>query len=223
MVDEADHNKILNQAARTVLKPFGLFQKGQSRTWIDDNGWFLILVEFQPSNWNKGSYLNVAIHFLWQQQDYMSFDYGGREGSFIQFTGDEKKFYDEVVSLAEKAKTIVTEYRKFMDIGFAKEQMVKHNTRSVSSELYNKMMICGMAKDGRAMKFYKQLLKEVQNSTLGYEIDICRELTEEVDEIIKDRDAFYDYIANKIALQRMFWHEKSSMKKLKPEFREYKK
>lgn len=59
-----DHNKQIRQIAGAVLKPQGLFQKGNSRIWIDDNGWFLILVEFQPGSWAGGSYLNVGIHYL---------------------------------------------------------------------------------------------------------------------------------------------------------------
>lgn len=215
MASETDHNKILNQAAKTVLKPLGLFQKGQSRMWIDDNGWFLILVGFQPSNWNKGTYLNVAIHYLWKHQDYLSFDYGGREGFFVEFKGDEGKFYDEVVSMSETAAAIVTEYRKFKEISFAKDKIIKKNVLSKSPhELYDKMMICGLAKDSRALKFYKKLLKEVEKSTLDYEIEIYRELTEEVGNFIHNTDEFYDYIVHKIAMQREFWRGKSSMKKL---------
>lgn len=50
-VREAD--QLIIRAARDVLKPMGLFQKGTSRIWIDDNGWFLILGEFQPSSWSQ--------------------------------------------------------------------------------------------------------------------------------------------------------------------------
>lgn len=156
MSTEINHNKIINQAARSVLKPLGLFQKGQSRTWIDDNGWFLIIVEFQPSNWAQGTYLNVAVHYLWAQIEYLSYDYGGREESFVPFIGDEGTFYDEVISLAEIAVTKVTEYRAFKDASYAKDQIIqKKNTASESHELYNKMMICGLVGDSMAMDFYK--------------------------------------------------------------------
>jgi len=39
------HEKIIIRTAKDMLAPMGLFQKGQSRTWIDDNGWFLTIVE----------------------------------------------------------------------------------------------------------------------------------------------------------------------------------
>lgn len=55
-----DHNKILNAAAREVLRPLGFRQRGRSRMWFEDRGWWLVLVEFQPSQWSRGSYLNVG-------------------------------------------------------------------------------------------------------------------------------------------------------------------
>lgn len=216
MSTEVNHNKIINQVARSVLKLLGLFQKGQSRIWIDDNGWFLTIVEFQPSNWDKGSYLNVAIHYLWEKKEYFSFDYGGRENEFVKFNNDEKKFYDDMTSLAEKAVLKVVEYRAFRDVAYAKEQILKKNaTASGSVKLYNNMMICGMNKENMALKFYEQLIKEVKDSTFSYEIEYHRELTEEISKVINNKDEFYNYITNKINLQRKFWNAKSSMKKLK--------
>lgn len=99
MNQEIDHNKIINKAAGDVLKPMGLFRKGQSRIWIDENDWFLIIVEFQPSNWDKGSYLNVAVNYLWSRKEYLSFDYGHRESAFVKCGKDEKLFYDECKAL----------------------------------------------------------------------------------------------------------------------------
>lgn len=217
MSGEINHNdKIINQAAKSVLKPMGLFQKGQSRVWIDDNDWFLIVVEFQPSNWDKGSYLNVAVNYLWNKQEYLSFDYGYRESAFVKFNNDEKAFYDDMASLAEKAAEKVKEYRKFRDIDYAKEKIIQRkNMATYSHELYHRMMICGLGKDKRALEFYRKLLEEVKNSTLVYEMAHYKELTEEVAKVICDADKFYDYILMKVNLQREFWRRKSSMKKLK--------
>jgi hypothetical protein len=41
------------------------------------------IVEFQPSGWSRGTYLNVAVMWLWDAKDYFSFDYGpGRVQAF---------------------------------------------------------------------------------------------------------------------------------------------
>ena len=58
------HDKIINMAAKKVLAPKGLFRQGMSRTWLDDNGYFVIFVVFDSGNWSKGSYLGVGIDFF---------------------------------------------------------------------------------------------------------------------------------------------------------------
>src|SRR5436309_1568598 len=77
-VAQPPHTKLLTAAARSVLRPLGLQQRGRSRLWLDDHGWWVVVVEFQPSGWSIGSYLNVGAMWLWFEKDYISFDYGSR-------------------------------------------------------------------------------------------------------------------------------------------------
>lgn len=70
--------RLVTRAARETLRPLGLRQRGRSRTWIDDRSWWLIVVEFQPSSWGLGSYLNVGVNWLWWAKDHISFDEGYR-------------------------------------------------------------------------------------------------------------------------------------------------
>src|SRR5690242_5082457 len=37
---ESEATKAVGRAAREVLRPLGLVQKGRSRTWLDDHGWW---------------------------------------------------------------------------------------------------------------------------------------------------------------------------------------
>ncbi len=210
-----NHNKIINQAVRSVLKKYGLFQKGQSRTWIDDNGWFLIIIEFQPSNWDKGTYLNVGINYLWAEKDYLSFDYGSREGEFVSYNDNPEEFYNSVVKLAEYAMTKVFEYRKFKDINYAKEKILLRNGYASSSfELYNRLMICGLSKDEKAKKFYNNLAYETSFAAQPFEVRYNEELTSEMSKLVNDPEQLSTYIRNKIINQRKFWNSKSSMKKI---------
>lgn len=214
-----DHNKILNKAAAEILKPFGMFQKGRSRIWIDDNGWFLIIVEFQPSGWDKGSYLNVAVNYLWERKDYISFDYGHRENAFVPFGGDEEKFYSNMLALAEKAKAKAEEYRLFRDIPYAKEKILNYKGHSsLSHQLYNKMMMCGLAKDPRTKRFFEELADSLKYSELGWEKAYFAELEENIAPIISDADKFREYIIGKVKAQREYWRGTYSMKKLKAEW-----
>jgi hypothetical protein len=86
----AAHNKLIAAAARTHLRPFGCTQKGRSRLWLLDRVWFVSLVEFQPSSFGKGLFLNVGAHFLWTQADELSFDLGYRVEEFSEYESDEQ-------------------------------------------------------------------------------------------------------------------------------------
>jgi len=80
----------------------GFLRKGRSRTWLADHGWWLVIVEFQPSGWSKGSYLNVGAHWLWSWSGHLSFDFGDRVGSFEAYEADEQ-FTLGAESLAKRA------------------------------------------------------------------------------------------------------------------------
>jgi hypothetical protein len=84
---EGEHGRILATAARAALTPLGFWQKGRSRIWLADRGFWLTVVEFQPSGWSKGSYLNVAAHWLWSTMpEVLSFDYMfERQNRFVEF------------------------------------------------------------------------------------------------------------------------------------------
>ena len=98
------HTKILNASAREVLRPLGVQQKGRSRFWYDDAKWYAIAIEFQPSGFVKGSYLNVGIHWLWYPQDHWSFDLGYREHELVAFENEDqfRKGAREFVQVAAK-------------------------------------------------------------------------------------------------------------------------
>jgi hypothetical protein len=90
------HSKLINAAARERLRPLGLVQEGRSRTWLDDQAWWLGIVEFQPSGWTRGSYLNVGVNWLWNVKDWHSFDFvyrvdePGRGQMFFEYERDEQ-------------------------------------------------------------------------------------------------------------------------------------
>lgn len=218
MPSDVDHNKLIKQAANLVLKPYGLFQKGSSRIWIDDNGWYLIVVEFQPSAWDKGSYLNVAIHYLWDEKDYLSFDYGHRVNSFVRFDGNETKFLSDMQSLAEIAMNKVMEYRQFRDLEYAKTAVLKSKATHIIHTLYQRMMICGLCRDKRALDCYNQLMQVLGGTDAAWASAYYSELSEKLAPIVGNSELLHSYIQNKIGRQRSFWRAKASMKKLSDQF-----
>jgi hypothetical protein len=96
------HDKIIADAAKSVLGPLNFNRKGRSRIWVADRGWWLAVVEFQPSAWSKGSSLNVAAHWLWTETGFISFDFVGRGQEFVEYLSDAQ-FVTAAFRLAEGA------------------------------------------------------------------------------------------------------------------------
>jgi hypothetical protein len=68
-------------------------------------------VEFQPSNWGAGSYLNVGLMFLWRPVDYLVFEVGCRVDDFSP-VGDAGGFEQAIEAKAGKAKEELTRLRE---------------------------------------------------------------------------------------------------------------
>jgi hypothetical protein len=216
-----DHNKIIRNAVSSILKPNGLFQKGTSRAWIDDNGWFLILAEFQPSGWDKGSYLNVGIHFLWCSDETLAFSYsndGSRVNDLVTFDGNEENFFLDMQGLANRAMEKVEEYRRFRDLEYACAARLNSEFGVEEHKLYRKMMICGLCRDPRAVHYFEKLRELTYEPGFAWIQQIKDELDETIAPIIDDPQALYAYILGKIRGSRNILRGKSSMKKLKQSF-----
>lgn len=103
---QAVHGDLIATAAKIHLQPIGMKRKGKSRLWLKDNGWWLALVEFQPSAWSKGTYLNVAATWLWHAKDHLSFDEFNRVEGFAEFT-EPQSFAIAADNYASRAATEV--------------------------------------------------------------------------------------------------------------------
>lgn len=212
MASVSNHNRIIHQAAKQYLVREGLFQKGASRVWIDDNGWFLIVVEFQPSGGQKGTYLNVGIHYLWGENEELSFDYGYREGAFVSYEDDDERFLVQMQVLAESAFKKVVDYRRFQNLKYAEKQILNHRKRDTSlHQIYQKMMICGLCGDRKGKKYFFQLCDALQSAQFDWEKAYNKELTERIAPIIDDSQKLQAYILRKIETRRMLLRAKSGM------------
>ena len=112
----ASHNRIIQQMCREALLPLGAFQKGRSRIYIDDNHAFFTVIEFQPSGFSTGTYLNVGIHPLWEHpmREYLTMisENGSRIRPFLPFETEEQ-FADGLMEYMEAAKARLLYYRQF--------------------------------------------------------------------------------------------------------------
>lgn len=156
------HSKLINKVAREVLKPIGVKRKGQSRIWLDDHGWWITVVEFQPSAWAKGTYLNVGINWQWYPQDYFSFDLGYREAGFVEYNSDDQ-FEPKARELAELAKSKVEEFRSQLSDQMKAKEYVINATKDNKGNLwgeFNRGMACTISgsKD-QALTFFNQVIE----------------------------------------------------------------
>ena len=179
-----DHNKIINQVAKSVLAPHGFFQKGRSRTWLYDCGYFFVQIEFQPSGWERGSYCNVGIGFLFEYTDGLNetiaFNYGyeKRIGRFIAYENDDDAFRLKMEKMASAALEYALELIKFESLEYADAKLTKQirQRRNVERIVYEAAMIKilrgelkkGLAllkewKDGRSFRpeWFVEWVKEV--------------------------------------------------------------
>ena len=191
MTIEFDHNKLLKKLAKERLKPFGIFQQGQSRTFLYDKGWFTIVIEFQPCSWSKGTYLNIGVDFNFYPRDYFAFGYGYREKGFEEFK-DEEQFNKLVNELCDLTIKRVQELdQKFQDIWTALKTVDKDKGED-TWRLYEVAILNAMASDfEKARKQFKQMSKE----KCLYEWEIERKQV--IDELINwtnDSPVFLDNI-----------------------------
>jgi hypothetical protein len=125
----SDHNKIIAAEARAALGPIGCMRLGRSRLWLDDHGWWLGIVEFQPSGWTKGSYLNVATSWLWHEDTPLAFSESWGQRPFYEYESDAQfsaamrtltaQARDEILRMRDRFASLelVASYLGARDIG----------------------------------------------------------------------------------------------------------
>lgn len=105
------HNQLIRREADAALKPLGIRQSGRSRLWIDDHGFWVILIEFQSHKWDPGTFLNVGVSWLWRPKEYYTFDFGHRIMDFTPFV-DEPSFIAPLRDMVSEAVGAVHRYRQ---------------------------------------------------------------------------------------------------------------
>ncbi len=202
-----EHSKIINKVARQILKPNGLERKGQSRTWLDDNGWYTTVVEFQPFKDRQGTCINIGVNFHWYVKDYWSFDIGYRESDFIDYK-EENQFTLEVEKLTKTALNKVLDYReKLSDLKISKQTILGHEFTSENLwGSYHKGIICGLLGDINNLNFYFSRLLE---------LDLDAPFEKELEKIVidlKERSSDLDLFKDTI---QSFIKETRGQKKLR--------
>jgi hypothetical protein len=132
MAKTNEHGRLIAAAAKAALGPLGCKRKGQSRFWYSDQRFWIISIEFQPSGWSKGSYLNVAPNWLWSPGAEFGFSDDARieDAGFISFKSVEQ-FTPLIAAMAERAaREILKLRRKFKSIDHIYEHLLTRAGRN---------------------------------------------------------------------------------------------
>ena len=150
-------NRIIKEVCKEILLPLGIFQKGTSRVYIDDNGYFFTIIEFQPSSYSKGTYLNVALCFLWNEREYIAFDFpfDSRVKNFVEYQNDEQ-FIREVAEYAHEAAQQVRFYRELQDIEIAKAYAKKWSRKYNKNDRINNLININRLEDEAVLQVIRQ-------------------------------------------------------------------
>ena len=157
-------SNLLTAAARDHLRPLGLFQKGKSRIWLDDHGWWLCIVEFQPGR-SPGSYLNVGCMWLWLEKSHLSFDEGYRIERHTKFR-EPAQFAKEATRLATRAAEEVQRYQKlFPNVESVCEFYLRKNSLNPGDwQAFHAGVASAMSgKAAEADRFFDRFLAERDN------------------------------------------------------------
>jgi len=194
------HARLIQQAAKEILAPLGVFQRGRSRLWIDDHGGWLTLIEFQPSSWSKGSYLNVAAMWLWNERDYFSFDVGHRARGFVAYE-NEAQFQPEIARQAIAARERVLEFRKQFPSIDGIAQFLKKNAKERNPhqllDAAIALVYVGKVKDSRAV--FAKIFS--QKPTYDWEKDV-QNRARQLEELLNDPAAFRKRIEQAVLTTR---------------------
>jgi hypothetical protein len=166
-----DHNKLLKKVAKERLKPFRITQKGSSRTFLFDNGWWTIVIEFQPTSYSKGSYLNIVLDFNFYPRDYFAFTYGNREKGFEE-ANDEAlfvKIINDYCDLAiSKVDTLTVQFR---DVWSAAKTFKKQ----VDKDPWNEFDLAMLYRLTQRVAASKKLLLKLKKQKCEYDYEFERQ------------------------------------------------
>jgi hypothetical protein len=165
-----DTNKIITKIAKETFNGQGLKQKGQSRLWYFSGDYYLILIEFQPSAWDKGTYLNVGLDFNWYPKDYFAFEFGHRLSDFKSLENEEQ-FISEIQRLCDLTLKKVDEYKQiFTDRKTAGDKLLKLHNKSNDWEKFNLGVLFGLGGHyDKAINYLKKVIGH--NYKLDWEIE----------------------------------------------------
>lgn len=153
----ADFSKPILAAATATLTPLGLVRIPRPPLFVDDQGWFAIVVQARSHRSKPAAMLDVAVDFHWYVRDHFAYSLGGRvvdpaagHGDF-ELGGTPAQVKVKVRALMEHAERQVLAYREQLKgLDSARTAILTALEPSDPWRLYDAALIEGLAGDGPA-------------------------------------------------------------------------
>jgi hypothetical protein len=208
MAKQNEHGKLIAAAAKAALLPLGCRRKGQSRCWFSDERFWCIFIEFQPSGWSKGSYLNAAATWLWHTHPFWTFDgtyHPPRNGyrvpgaGFIDFQSAEQftPLIAEMAALA--AREVIALREKFKSFDLIYEHLLGRAVRD-GIPVYHAAVAAGLVGDITSARQLFRRLEEWCTDGYGHQLQLkanSAELAQLIEEPARFRAAVLANIENR--------------------------
>jgi len=178
----------------------GLNQRGRSRIWLDDRFWWIGVVEFQPSGFSKGSYLNVGCMWLWHVHSHIAYSQIERIESFHRYESEDQ-FKPIAMSFATQAKDAIEQYRKqFKEIQAVRRQYLEAPRQSFWQN-FDAAVVCALCGDAAtASKIFEELIHNDQTD-FEWQVEARRD-ARYLGSLVNDFQQFQNVIASRIRQTR---------------------
>lgn len=163
--------KIIAAAAKAALSPLGCQRVGKSRTWISDQRFWLIVIEFQRSSWQKGTYLNVGAMWLWRARKGYAFHVGYRIADFLPFYSPEQ-FAPEVARLAAQAAEEVQKHREQFKTMHDIYRYLLDHTSEKNWKIFHAAIAAGLVGDVDTARRLFQIFDAMPTNDVQWQIDL---------------------------------------------------
>jgi len=158
---------IIKKIANESLVPLSFRQLGNTRSWIRDQGAWLVVITFDSSSHEQGACIAIGLNFLWNPKGYISYDFslGGnpRVHNFINYLSDEQ--FEKDLSIAiENALPEIKKYIELKDISTLLKA-IKNKEGGAGWLLFHQSILEGLVDEyGSSIKHFKKLSEEDLNS-----------------------------------------------------------